>query len=420
MLIVWCIAPPQINAQALYGTTQLTLTTGHQTNAYNDAMLRSWDPRIAPAFVGLTPQAMVSWNGPRFRTHLRTLTRWDVRADLDGKEFATAFPLMQSDGRVLYALTDALELGVSGGARHYRLQTDQDGAWMLPTVQWNVTDALQIDGYAGVTAQRSQEEEASSSRWQSTLIAQSSARWWVRDDLRTTLRVYGSQGTLSIAEGSVQGTGGELASTWWPTPTWSISVQAKLNQNRYVLDVDGASPPGRQRTATQTTRLVQTGIEATWQPTSSVDVFVQTAATQVLDNNRESSGASHHVAAGLRLRSRSVLAGSSRLSVSGDQLWVAEGTTVHVSIPASDDAQLYLTGDFNGWELPGIPLTPTGNGRHETMLELPPGEHAYRVHKADDDVDWDTERPNWIDLPRYAANEKDAFGGTNGVITVNP
>ena len=410
LLILCCITPTQINAQTLHGTTQLTLTAGHQTNPYNDAMLRSWDPTIAPVFVGLTPQGMLSWNSPRLRTHLRASARLDARAVPGQNDYTTALPLVQSDGRVLHAITDALEIGMSGGARRYRLQTDQDGVWVLPTVQWRVTETVRLDGYAGLSAQRYGDENDTTTDWQPTFIAQSAAHWWMRNDLRTTFRIYGSQGTPAIASGRVEGTGGGVSSTWWPTPTWSITVNGQLTQNRYVLDAADA----------QTTRLMQTSIEATWRPTTSLDLFAQAATTRSLDDSRPEDGTSHHAAVGLRLRTQTLLAGANRSSGSDQQLWTAEGTTVHVSIPAPNDEQLYLTGDFNGWDLPGIPLSPTDDGRHEATLELPPGQYSYRVHRQKDDANADSDTPCWIDLPPYARTEDDAFGETNGVIIVDP
>ena len=70
-----------------------------------------------------------------------------------------------------------------------------------------------------------------------------------------------------------------------------------------------------------------------------------------------------------------------------------------------------MTGDFNGWSLPGVPLTRSDDDTWTTTLPLESGKYAYRIRVVDG-----PER-RWLDLPSYAQTADDAFGGTKGVCT---
>ena len=89
---------------------------------------------------------------------------------------------------------------------------------------------------------------------------------------------------------------------------------------------------------------------------------------------------------------------------------VDDGLRVH--IPYEGDGTPHVTGDFNGWSLPGVPLTQTDDNTWTTTLSLSPGEYAYRIRIVDGP------EGRWLELPSYAQTADDAFGGTNGVCTV--
>jgi hypothetical protein len=117
------------------------------------------------------------------------------------------------------------------------------------------------------------------------------------------------------------------------------------------------------------------------------------------------------VAAGIRLRAQHVLGGTAPSPTPRRVCQKVDGQ-VQVQIPYDGSGRPHLTGDFNGWSMPGTPLTQTDNGTWTTTLSVPSGEYNYRIRI----VDGDEQR--WLDLPSYADTADDAFGGSNGVCTV--
>ncbi len=77
------------------------------------------------------------------------------------------------------------------------------------------------------------------------------------------------------------------------------------------------------------------------------------------------------------------------------------------------DSRLYITGDFNNWEEPGIPLRKTGRDRYRVKLELTSGMYEYKIIKRDND------QPEWLDLPNQTSTVSDGFGGQNGRVLID-
>jgi hypothetical protein len=78
------------------------------------------------------------------------------------------------------------------------------------------------------------------------------------------------------------------------------------------------------------------------------------------------------------------------------------------SITVEKAREVVLTGDFTGWSTSGIKLTPGEKSEWQTVLELSPGQHQYRIL-----VDG-----KWSDYPKAAERVPNGFGGTNCVLVV--
>ena len=74
--------------------------------------------------------------------------------------------------------------------------------------------------------------------------------------------------------------------------------------------------------------------------------------------------------------------------------------------PAKD---VVITGDFTGWSDKGIPLTKTPGGEWQTILQLAPGEHQYRLR-----VDG-----RWEDHPQAAKRVSNPYGTQNCILIVD-
>lgn len=68
-----------------------------------------------------------------------------------------------------------------------------------------------------------------------------------------------------------------------------------------------------------------------------------------------------------------------------------------------------ITGDFTGWTHEGVRLARGANGEWQTVLQLAPGEHQYRLR-----IDG-----QWEDHPQAEKRVPNPYGTQNCILTVD-
>jgi hypothetical protein len=386
-------------AQEWSGSAALGLSGGHQTNLYLDPVLGTWNPDVQTFFLGATPQLGLTRSASRTRIDLTVRGRLNPRRD-------DAPQLAQSSLRGRYRLGPDWTLGLVGGGTRYRypafreaVGTARDSWWVLPALQWTPTAETMLTLRTGLI-QRFERLPTLVDRQTSGLVSLRATRW-LTDRVQGEAQVHYSDGRTSTAETGFGGSGGTLAATYWPTDAVSVRGAVALEQLRY----ETLQPSGTARD-----RLGRAGVTVEWTPRSALTLFGRARALTA-DLGSGSPRTDAHVSAGVRLQTRQVLGGSveppSRRRVCEN----VDGG-LRVRVPYEGKGTPHVTGDFNSWSLPGVPLRPTGDGLWETTLDLPAGRYAYRLRVVRDGSG------RWLDLPSYARTAEDPFGGTNGVCTV--
>ncbi len=400
---------PSVQAQQWMGTATLGVSGGHQTNVYLDPVLGAWDSTTDPSFMAVTPQIGLTRNASRTRLDLSARSRLYPRRD-------NLPQYTQGNVRLRYRLTPEWDVEALGGGTRYRFAASRDTWWAFPAVRWAPTSTTKVTLRGGYS-QRSITTSAATDRQPSGLVSLSSSGW-LTDRLRGHARLYWSNGRTTSINSEFGGTGGALRGTYWPTSSWSLAVETGLEQLHYEtpesIPTEGGSGP-QQTTATRQTvqdRIGRIGLETQWQVHSSVSLFahVRTLAARLGENDQSTTDV--HASAGLRLTAQRVLGGSAE-SPPRRQVCRDTDEGLRIQIPHDGSGTPHLTGDFNDWTLPGIPLEPDGDDTWSVALDLPPGRYAYRIRLVDNDDS------TWLDLPSYAQTANDAFGGTNGVCTVH-
>jgi len=385
-------------AQEWSGTAALGLSGGHQTNLYLDPVLGTWTPDVDSPYWAVTPQVGLSRTG-------RTRIDLTVRSRLH-PQHPDAPQHTQSTLRIRRRLTPEWTLGMTGGGTRYRYpavdaqrRTVRDSWWALPTLRWTPTAETMLTLRTGLT-QRVEQLPTFTDR-QTSGLASLRGTYWLSDRVQGAARVYYSGGRTSTAETGFGGTGGSLSATYWPSDAVSIRGEVAVEQLRYET---------LQPSATVRDQLGRTGLTVEWTPQSALTVFGRVRGLTA-DLGTGTERTDEHVSVGLRLQTRRVLGGSTAPT---PRRRVCEHTDggLRIRVPYDGDGTPHVTGDFNNWSLPGVPLDATDDDTWTTTLELPPGEYAYRIRVVEDD------RERWLDLPSYAQTAEDPFGGTNGVCTV--
>ncbi|MFB6249812.1 MAG: glycogen-binding domain-containing protein [Salinibacter sp.] len=386
-------------AQEWSGTAGLGLSGGHQTNLYLDPVLGTWNPDVQTFFLAVTPQLGLT------RTARRTRIDLTVRGRLNPRR-SDVPQLTQSTLRVRHRLGPNWALGLVGGGTRYRypafreaVGTARDSWWALPSLRWTPTNKTVLTLRTGLT-QRFERLPTLTDRQTSGLVSLR-ATHWLSDRVQGGVEMHYSDGRASAAETGFGGSGGTLRATYWPTDAVSIRGAVALEQLRY----ETLRPPSTIRD-----RLARAGLTVKWTPYSALTLFGRARALTA-DLGAGAARTDVHVSAGLRLRARRVLGGTAAAPL---RRRVCESTEngVRLRVPYEGAGTLHVTGDFNNWSLPGVPLRPAGDDTWQATLDLPAGRYAYRLRVVRNGAG------RWLDLPSYAKTAEDPFGGTNGVCIV--
>ena len=386
-------------AQEWSGTAALGLSGGHQTNLYLDPALGTWTPDVDSPFWAVTPRLGLT------RTARRTQIDLTVQGRLHPQR--TDVPQQtRSTLRIRHRLRPDWTLGLAAGGTRYRypavadqLRTVRDSWWALPALQWTPTSETMLTLRTGLT-QRFEQLPTLTDR-QTSGLASLRATHWLTDRVQGAAPVYYSGGRTSTAETGFGGSGGSLGATYWPSDVVSIRGEVAVEQLRYET---------LQPSTTLRDRLGRAGVTVEWRPRPALTVFGRVRGlTADLGGGTERTD--EHLSVGLRLQTRQVLGGSVDPTPRRRVCESPDGG-LRVRVPYEGDGTPHVTGDFNNWSLPGVPLEASDEDTWTTFLELPPGEYEYRIRVVEDD------RERWLDLPSYAQTVEDPFGGTNGVCTV--
>lgn len=388
------LLPSTAEAQQWTGTAALTVSGGHQTNVYLDPMLHSWDFPSDPTFAALTPQVGLVRNASRARLDLTARTRLYPRRP-NTPQFA------QGHARGAHQVSASWTVGGAGGGTRYRFASSRDSWWALPFVEWSPTPNATLTVQGGLTERFVATTQGTTDRQTSGLVSLQ-ADTWLTDRFHGEGRVYWSDGRTSIAEADYGGTGVSIRGTYWPTSSWSVEVEAAVEQLQYETTAS----------ATSTDRIGRGGIKTQWRAQPSVTLFAQTRASAARLGGSDRLDTDVHVSVGIRFQAYRVLGGTAE-PTPRQRVCRKVDDGIQIQIPYNGPGRPHLTGDFNGWSLPGLPMTRSDTNTWTTRLSVPSGEYAYRIRIVNDD-----ER-HWLDLPSYAQTAADAFGGTNGVCTVH-
>ncbi|MDZ7693352.1 MAG: glycogen-binding domain-containing protein [Balneolaceae bacterium] len=81
-------------------------------------------------------------------------------------------------------------------------------------------------------------------------------------------------------------------------------------------------------------------------------------------------------------------------------------------IPFKREGQLYLVGDFNNWNRPGIPLVEHREGEFVAQLELRTGAYEYKVLQVE------SGKEQWVSFSEDVYTVTDGYGGENAMLLI--
>lgn len=385
---------------------------GYSTNTYLHPFVNEWDSSDDGAFARVLPSAQLFWGSSGFTAEGSVGYLYESIFD-SRNSWNGAF----GSARLRYRFTESLSAGVeASGSRMSSAFTKQNFS-VLPDVTWSPSLFTRIQAKAG-----------SSFRKYSGLAGEGAGDFSDRFEL-VGLEIEHWPTLRWKIQGSGYGLAGEnlinnhslaLSLSRLIRQKAGITLSASINRytNNFAVSPEtgglplGPGQPGREdEMIEQTDRLLRSGI---------------TVSFPIAGNVTGSGTVGHHTFWAGNGESRSDIATTVgiRYSVSRSNLfnrrhnrlepeWEKRtNDAVVVSVNFSGNGDLFLTGEFNDWERPGVALSRQNQKRLAATVELEPGIYEYKVILIRDGEE------SWVELSDDTMTVSDGFGGTNGLIFI--
>ncbi|WP_147303603.1 glycogen-binding domain-containing protein [Rhodohalobacter sp. SW132] len=382
---------------------------GYSTNTFLHPMINEWDISDSGAFTRLIPSAQIFWATGRFSADLSggyvLENIYDERNNWNGGFGSAQFR---------YRLSETVSAGA--GASGSRLQSEfgKQTLSFMPEIEWSPSLFTRVRARAG-SSFRTYEllddtgEIETTDRFDFYGVEMEhwpSFRWQLRGG------VYGLADKNLFENHSISAS---LSRVIGQSAGIALSVSANRYTNRFTITPDGGGPqfgptrPEEEESFDQIDRLLRGSLNFTFPVAGNFSGRGSAGLNLFLPGGGESRS-DVEASVGLRytFSASSMFRNSgNNVSPEWDQL---RNSAVMVSIEYRGDGDLYITGEFNDWEQPGVPLSKVSGRKYAAELNLNPGIYEYKVLLIANGEE------TWVEFTDETMTVSDGFGGTNGLI----
>lgn len=401
--------PFAAKSQDVQVSQSLDSRVAYTTNTYLNPILSEWNQSGNTGYVLLSPIGQIAYSHNRFSTSFTTGALYEPF--FDGREaWSGGFILTNTR----YRISHKLALGLESGGSHFSTTTDRSLFWVQPVLTWSPSLFTQFRFKAGSTFIQftefiEEEQNRATTRFDSYAIE---FETW--PDMNWQLR-GGIYGNLDDPTGMISF---RAAADRMVNRKLKFTMNAGLEQYRFqvLTEGGGGTPPigGPSQNGNQLIkeedRILRTGLGASYQFNKSFSANLNTDALKYFSFTGANTPIDMQISAGFRYS----IFPSFGKGKKADAHWRMNSTQiVTLKLNYSGDGQLFILGDFNNWDQPGIPLARKAKNQYTTQLSLNAGAYEYKILLIEGSEE------KWLDFTDDVYTIPDGFGGKNAMIFID-
>lgn len=388
---------------------------GYSTNTYLNPYYGEWDRSQNVGYGVLSGIAQTSW--------------FDDKNIFDLTGVAVVEPLFESAGTWKGGLgllsyrrkiTPSFSAGIEGGGSYFNSSFTRSMLWVQPKLVWSVTPFSQLKVKAGSNFRSYQNYMVDSV---STSVNNRSDLYAVEFETYPNFNwkfssgFYGNMGAFpAIQEGF--STFVALSRLFRKGSKIRVKMGFEQYQNQQTVTTGGGGgfppvgggPGETTETISETNRIFRLGVEGSIPISKQISAFLNAEGLRYSATSYDQSINDVQVSGGIRLALQPNSRKKDKGNVSPD--WNSNDNVQQVEIRYSGDGRLYLVGDFNNWNRPGVPLVNVEKDFYRAEIELQPGSYEYKILKVEQGEE------SWIDFAENTYTVDDGFDGQNALLLV--
>lgn len=385
---------------------------GYSSNTYLNPYTSEWNRNLDSGYGVLSGMGQTAW--------FDSVNTAELTA---GAFFEPYLPNGQTTGGG-YAMasysrkfTPKLRGGLETGTSYFSSTYTRTLFWIQPTLSWMPSPFTRVnakvgsnfrsyDNYYlnGISADSNERTDLYSLEFETW----PSFRW------QFTAAVYGNLDVLpAVGEAFSSRVGGSYTFDDGSRLRVTAGLQQYKNNQTSVSSGGGGMPGGgitpTTGTIEQTSRIYSLSVEGSKPLNERFSVFANIEGMRFNSTTTAQPYNDVHLSAGIRMMFAPKLKKNSG-QISPD--WMEKNNKQQVRITYRNKGQLYLVGDFNNWDRPGIPLVNTNKNNYVAELDLQPGSYEYKILYVVN------EEEKWLPFSKDTYTVGDGFGGENALLLV--
>lgn len=396
-----------IKAQSLDSFLTIDSKAGFSTNTFLNPFLSEWDRTENSGYAMVSPIGQLFFSNGRFSTDLTGGFVFEPFFD-DRDTWHGGLAVAETR----YRVGRSVILGAETGGSYFSSFFTRQLFWIQPKLAWQPSLFTKVSFKAGSTFRdyKNFREEDFNDRLDLYALE---FETWPAINWQIQGGIFGNFDT-SLSDNLSSSI--SVRRIFNNSLRISLRVGADRFSNEIVTGGDGPGGPpfGGFPTETlteETDVLFKTGAAVSYELFPAFYVNVNADHVSLFSTGTQTLS-DVHLSAGVRY-SLPITAIGGKRNGAAEPNWQQNGEQILIlKVDYKGNGILYLTGDFNDWEKPGIALNRQKPGQYAAQISPEPGAYEYKILLVENDEE------KWIDFTADTFTVNDGFGGENGVIII--
>ncbi|MDZ7806998.1 MAG: glycogen-binding domain-containing protein [Gracilimonas sp.] len=410
MLMIGSILPFSSNSQDVQATITSEFRAGYSTNTYLNPFFSEWNRTYDSGYGLNSTFGQLFWDKGKHK--------FELNGGYVYEPFLSEQPTWHgylAYGKYLYDINQNLNTGIIVGTSAFRSDFERNFTWVQPYLTWFPSSFTSLNFKIGSNFRNYvdlQDRPDAKNRFNSYSLE--FERWF---NFRWQLKagIYGSLESLSSPQDGLS-TSVSLGHSFLNGFNINSEIQFINYSTEYTTLIDDGGgpggpfgPPGGTTTETQSIddQLWRFKLKATYPISRNIAAFVSADRLLYESSSLENGISDVQVSGGFRLSFTPNISTSRKNTA--EPTWNSVAGEHQMVLKYRGKGNLYVVGDFNDWEKPGIPLRRTSKNKYAATLKLEPGLYEYRILVIRGDEE------KWLKFSNDISTVNDNFGGVNAL-----
>ena len=409
-MIIAASIPTRTLAQNWQTFVNVDSRVGYSTNSYLNPFFGEWNSTVSSGYGLTTLSGYTSWfNKGNSLTFTSVLVYEPFFDQQQVDNWTGGLALLDLSRR----FSSSFSAGIEGGGSYFTSSFDRTVAWVQPKITWFASPFTSVRLKAGSNFQYYEDFLPD------TVDAETDRRFdlyaleletWPSYNWRLTAGLYGNLDNFpNIGEGfnTLLGVGYLFKNGT------SLDLRFAWEQYQIQTTAQTGGPPiggpgGGTTTVEETDRILRLGLSGSFPINRRFSFFTDVEGLKLLSDVSEEV-TDYQVSAGIRMSFQPRLG---KKSSGLNPEWNEQSSGHQIKVRYSGEGRLYLVGDFNNWNKPGIPLREQSDKTYVAKLNLDTGAYEYKILVVQGDSE------EWIEFSNETYTVDDGFGSENALLLV--